>query len=107
MSNLAGGGAGASSQSGVRPRRSRPPASRANQPQVSKLGASGHTPSRGMRPYVGRMPRIPQKLAGTRTEPPVSLPTAKSTTPPATAEADPLDEPPVMRPGALTFTGAP
>ena len=56
---------------------------------------------------MGRIPRIPQKLAGRRTEPPVSLPTAKSTTPAATAEADPLDEPPVMRPGAFTFTGAP
>jgi hypothetical protein len=53
------------------------------------------------------MPRIPQKLAGRRTEPPVSLPMAKSTTPAATTEAEPLDEPPVMRPGAFAFTGAP
>ena len=31
-------------------------ASRANQPQVSKPGASGQTPSREIRPCVGRMP---------------------------------------------------
>ena len=60
-----------------------------------------------IRPCVGRIPRMPQKLAGRRTEPPVSLPTAKSTTPAATADAEPLDEPPVTRPGAFTFTGAP
>jgi hypothetical protein len=53
------------------------------------------------------MPRTPQKLAGSRTEPPVSLPMAKSTTPAATAAAEPLDEPPVTRPNAFTFTGAP
>ena len=56
---------------------------------------------------MGRMPRMPQKLAGRRTEPPVSLPTAKSTTAAATTEAEPLDEPPGMRPGAFTFTGVP
>ena len=35
-----------------------------------------------------------------RTEPPVSLPSAKSQTPAATAAAEPLDEPPGRRPGA-------
>ena len=35
-----------------------------------------------------------------RTEPPVSLPSAKSQAPAATAAAEPLDEPPGMRPGA-------
>ena len=35
-----------------------------------------------------------------RTEPPVSEPSAKSQTPAAAAAADPLDEPPGMRPGA-------
>ena len=35
---------------------------------------------------------MPQLLAGTRTEPPVSVPRAKSASPLATAEADPLDE---------------
>jgi hypothetical protein len=32
---------------------------------------------------------------------------AKSTRPAATAAAEPLDEPPGMRPGALMFTGVP
>ena len=50
---------------------------------------------------------MPQKLAGARTEPPVSLPIAKSTSPPATAAADPLDEPPGTRPGAAGLIGVP
>ncbi len=74
---------------------------------VSKDGASGMMPSSGMRPWLVRMPRMPQRLAGTRTEPPVSEPSAKSTALPATAEAEPLEEPPGMRPGALEFTGVP
>ena len=36
-----------------------------------------------------------------RTEPPQSVPSAKSTSPPATAAAEPFDEPPGTRPGAL------
>ena len=50
---------------------------------------------------------MPQKLAGMRTDPPVSVPIAKSTRPPATAAADPLDEPPGTRPGALGLVGVP
>ena len=42
-----------------------------------------------------------------RTEPPVSLPSAKSQAPDATAEAEPLDEPPGSRPGARGLTGVP
>ena len=42
-----------------------------------------------------------------RTEPPVSEPRAKSTIPPATATAEPLEEPPGTRPGALGLTGVP
>ena len=42
-----------------------------------------------------------------RTEPPVSLPSAKSQTPAPAAAADPLDEPPGMRPGARVFAGVP
>jgi hypothetical protein len=60
-----------------------------------------------MRPYVGRRPISPQKDAGPRTEPPVSEPSAKSTTPAATAEAEPDDEPPGTRSGAAGFTGVP
>ena len=41
---------------GMRPTRSSSVRSRANQPAVSKLGASGHAPSSAMRPCFGRMP---------------------------------------------------
>ena len=60
-----------------------------------------------MRPKVGRSPMMPQKEAGPRTEPPVSLPSAKSTSPAATAAAEPDDEPPGTRPGAAGLIGVP
>ncbi len=82
-------------------------ASRANQPQVSRLGARSSAPARLTRPCVGRSPNRPQWLAGARTEPPVSVPSAKSHRPDDTAEADPEDDPPVMRSGAAPLTGAP
>ena len=40
---------------------------------------------------------MPQNAAGTRMEPPVSVPMAKGTTPAATIAADPEDEPPAQR----------
>ena len=52
---------------------------------VSKVSARVQAPARETLPQVGRRPRMPQKLAGTRTLPPVSLPIAKSTEPSATA----------------------
>ena len=47
------------------PKRTRPtdeslPASRANQPMTSKVALNGAMPSIGMRPRVGRIPRMPQ-----------------------------------------------
>ena len=74
---------------------------------MSKLGASGITPASVMRPWLGRIPKRPHRLAGMRIEPPVSLPSAKSTSLPATAAAEPEDEPPGMRPGAATLVGVP
>jgi hypothetical protein len=50
---------------------------------------------------------MPQLLAGTRTDPPVSVPKAKSASPQATAEAEPLEEPPGTRSGAAGFSGVP
>ena len=50
---------------------------------------------------------MPHSDAGIRTEPPVSEPSAKSQTPDAVAAAEPLDEPPGMRPGARIFVGVP
>ncbi|MCY1242720.1 hypothetical protein D9M72_557050 [compost metagenome] len=81
--------------------------SRAKKPQVSRLSGSGRQRSSEMRPCVGRMPNRPQWLAGARTEPPVSEPSAKSHKPFDTAEAEPDDEPPVMRSGAAPLTGRP
>lgn len=50
---------------------------------------------------------MPQNEAGTRIEPPVSLPSAKSQTPAAVAAAEPADDPPGTRPGARMLTGVP
>ena len=71
--------------------------SRAKIPQVSKLGANGMQLSIEIAPQVGRNPQTPQNAAGARTDPPVSVPSAKSTRPPATAAAEPQDDPPVIR----------
>ena len=81
--------------------------SRANQPGVSNDGASPHAPARLTAPNDGRNPYMPQKLAGMRTEPPVSEPSAKSTSPAATADADPHEEPPGKRSGARGLSGVP
>ena len=50
---------------------------------------------------------VAHKLAGTRIEPAESVPIAKSTKPHATADAEPLDEPPGILAGALGLTGVP
>ena len=50
---------------------------------------------------------MPLNEAGIRTEPPVSLPSAKSQRPAPTAAAEPADEPPGTRPGARILTGVP
>src|SRR6476659_8971988 len=83
------------------------PAFCARTPTVSNDGASGLTPATDTKPCDGRKPQIPQLLAGTRVEPPVSVPSAKSTNPHATAEADPLDDPPGTRSDACALRGVP
>mmetsp|Transcript_5624 Transcript_5624/g.23826 ORF Transcript_5624/g.23826 Transcript_5624/m.23826 type:complete len:293 (-) Transcript_5624:450-1328(-) len=82
-------------------------ASRANQPRVSKEGARGTHPRMETAPCVGLNPNTPQYDAGTRTLPAVSVPSAKSQKPAATAAALPLDDPPGMRSGAAGLTGVP
>ena len=52
---------------------------------------------RDTEPRVGRKPYTPQSEAGKRTEPSASLPSAIGTRPPATAAADPPDDPPGVR----------
>ena len=53
------------------------------------------------------MPTIPQCEAGWRMEPPVSDPRAAMAMPPATAAAEPLEEPPGTWPGAAGLSVAP
>src|SRR6476620_7685129 len=98
---------GASVASSTAAIRWRSSALRVKTPTVSSVGANGMTPASEMRPCEGRQPQMPQLLAGTRTEPPVSVPSAKSTSPQATADADPFEEPPVTRSGAAGFNGDP
>src|SRR5699024_36569 len=51
-------------------------------------------------PVLGRNPYTPQNAAGMRTDPPVSVPSAKSTSPAATAAALPPLDPPAIRRGS-------
>src|SRR5579859_3217083 len=53
--------------------------SRANGPTQSRLETAGCTPARLIRPYEVLRPYTPQQAAGMRIEPPVSVPSAKST----------------------------
>jgi len=50
---------------------------------------------------------MPLNEAGIRTDPPVSLPNAKSQALAPHAAAEPLEEPPGTRPGARVFGGVP
>ena len=50
-----------------------------------------------MRPAVTLSPTIPHQAAGSRTEPPVSVPMATGARPAATATPEPLEEPPGVR----------
>src|SRR5580693_6909348 len=67
---------------------------RAIGPAWSSELANATMPQRLHRPYVGLMPTMPQKLAGWRIEPPVSVPVAPSASRAATAAAEPPEEPP-------------
>src|SRR5215212_8291526 len=60
-------------------------------------------PERETLPEVGRRPTTPQSAAGCFTEPPVSDPSAHGARPPATAAAEPPDEPPGTRSGSHGF----
>ena len=50
------------------------------------------------RPFDGLKPNTPFSDAGTRSDPPASLPWAIGTTPAATSAADPPDDPPADNP---------
>src|SRR5262249_30106932 len=66
----------------------------------SRLDAKAMIPERLTVPYVGRSPTIPHSAAGCLIEPPVSEPSAHGASPPATAAAEPPEEPPGTRVGS-------
>ena len=58
--------------------------------------SSKHGP-RATRPWVGLIPAIPQKAAGMRIDPPMSVPSASGARPAATAAPEPPLDPPGVR----------
>ncbi len=76
----------------------RSPTVRVNSPGTSSDGHSVRKPARSVLPCGGTSPAIPQYDAGRIVDPPVWLPSATGTCPAATAAADPLEEPPGVRP---------
>ena len=62
---------------------------------VSSDCDSGMAPARLTAPKLVLMPTTPLHDAGTRTDAPVSEPSAAKFAPAATLAADPLDDPPV------------
>ena len=79
----------------------------ASGPTVSRDQAVGTTPRVETSPQLGRMPVTPQKAAGIRTEPAVSVPSAASTRPAATAAPLPPLEPPQMCSGFHGLSAGP
>ena len=68
---------------------------------------SGSAPASGTRCCVGLKPTTPQSAAGTRTEPPVSVPIATTQLPSFAATPAPEDEPPGMRARSAGLPGVP
>src|ERR1039457_4731682 len=66
----------------------------------SRERAKAVSPYREPLPYVGVTPTTPQKDAGWRMDPPVSLPSDTTAVPCATTAADPPLDPPGTRSGA-------
>ena len=79
----------------------------ANTEMQSRLRQAGTTPELLTRPGVGLSPTRLLKPAGTRPEPAVSVPSAKATSPRATATDEPELEPPLMRSAANVLLGRP
>src|SRR5260221_3279357 len=69
----------------------------ASGPTVSSDGDIGNTPYRLTSPNVGFRPTTPLTEAGTRIDPPVSVPIAAKAEPTATDTPDPALEPPGYR----------
>jgi hypothetical protein len=60
----------------------------------------GHVPVTGTRPVVGRSPNRPQNAAGTRIEPPPSVPIPAADASTARIAASPPLDPPGVRAGS-------
>jgi hypothetical protein len=71
-------------------------------PVASKDVDSGKTPSPGIRVVVGFNPVMPQKTAGARVDPPVSVPIVAAAIPSAMETALPDDEPPATNPSSIS-----
>ena len=71
----------------------------------SSVWQAGSTPRTGTAPSVGFNPTRLFNPAGTRPDPAVSVPSAKLTMPPATATADPDEEPPGTIAGSKLLRG--
>ena len=67
---------------------------RAIGPMVSNVGATGKSPPLGTTPVLGRSPVTPQKAAGMRIDPPVSVPSVPAASSAAAAAPEPPLEPP-------------
>ena len=70
---------------------------------VKRKSVSGKCPVSGTRPWVGLSPTTPQWCAGSRIEPPRSLPSPSDDMPVATATASPPLEPPELRSWSCGF----
>src|SRR5262249_29141702 len=81
--------------------------SRPSGPTWSRDDAYAMTPYRDTRPYVGLSPTTPQKAAGSRTDPPVSVPSAAWHSRAAPATPEPPEDPPGPRAGSHGFRVTP
>src|SRR3954466_3143457 len=68
-------------------------ADRASGPILSRAQQRDIAPARLTLPKLGRKPVVPQTSHGDTLEPSVSLPIAKGTSPAATVQAEPAEEP--------------
>ena len=76
---------------------------RAKTDTQSMEAQAGTTPEVLMRPFVAFNPTMPFAAAGTRPDPAVSVPNARSTSPAATATALPELDPPDTSPSQRAF----
>src|ERR1700753_2691768 len=70
------------------------PTDRHKGPMRSRLGVNGMLPRTGTRPKVGRRATMPQRAAGFRMDPKLSVPMENAHSPAAVVEPEPALEPP-------------